>query len=220
MSNVYGVDTSIYPGKPTLNWYWSRCGFRYTGFYLGPAPYHTDKTWMNARDELAADGWGFLPTYVGLQIGNRNLGVARGEKDGQQAARLMGQAGFPTQTICYLDLEDGTVPSGSYAKYIGAWVRTLRSADYVPGIYCSHRIADWCRAHTPYLWTFRIPYCTSGRHYHPDELPQGMIAAGAHATQYRQNVFVRGNRTQVDLNVSYVADPSNLASVMHALGLG
>jgi hypothetical protein len=47
-----------------------------------------------------------------------------------------------------------------------------------------------------------------------------MVAAGVHATQYRQNVFVRDNRTQVDLNVSYVADPSNLASVMHALGLG
>jgi hypothetical protein len=140
MANVYGLDTSIYPGKAALDWYWSRCGFRFTGFYLGPAPYHSDKTWMNARDELAADGWGFLPTYVGLQIGNRNLNVARGEKDGQQAARLMGQAGFPTHTICYLDLEDGTVPSGSHAKYIVAWVRTLRDVDYVPGFYCSpHR---------------------------------------------------------------------------------
>ena len=65
MANVYGVDTSIYPGKAKLSWYWSRCGFRYTGFYLGPAPYHSDRTWMKTRDELAADGWGFLPTYVG-----------------------------------------------------------------------------------------------------------------------------------------------------------
>jgi hypothetical protein len=174
---------------------------------------------MDRRNALAADGWGFLPVYVGLQITNAHLGRARGEQDGRQAAALMHEAGFPTHTICYLDLEDGTVPSGDYAAYIVTWVRTLRGADFVPGIYCSHRIADWCRRHTPYLWTFRIPSRTSGVIYEPDALPQGIIAAGGYATQFRQNVYVRGNSTQIDLNVSRVPDPSHLASAIYALAM-
>src|SRR5579862_6326952 len=124
----------------------------------------------------------------------------------------MQQAGFHTQSICYLDLEDGTRPSGGYAAYIGGWVAAVNKANYVAGIYCSHRIADWCRSKTPYLWTFRMPAGTAGQTYPPDQIPQGAIAAGGIATQYRQNVFIRGNRTQIDINVSSVADPSNPAS--------
>jgi hypothetical protein len=133
---------------------------------------------------------------------------------------LMEQAGFHTQTICYLDLEDGTSPSGNYAAYISSWVAAVNNANYIAGIYCSHVIADWCRSKTPYLWTFRMPSGTSGQTYPPDQIPQGTIAGGGIATQYRQNVFIKGNTTQIDINVSLVADPSNLASVMHALGLG
>jgi len=219
MANVYGFDTSIFPGKAKLDFYASRCGFRYTGFYLGPAPNHSDATWMGTRDALAAAGWGFIPTYVGLQIGSSHLSATRGKNDGQHAATLMRRAGFPTQSICYLDLEDGTEPSGNYAKYIVAWVAAVSDANYVPGIYCSHRIGDFCRRHTQYLWTFRLPSGTEGQVYEPNHLPQGIITAGAVATQYRQNVFVKGSSTKVDLDVSLTADPSTVASVRHGLGL-
>ena len=62
VANVYGFDTSIFPGKAKLDFYALKCGFRYAGFYLGPAPNHSDATWMGTRDELAAAGWGFIPT--------------------------------------------------------------------------------------------------------------------------------------------------------------
>ena len=219
MPNIYGLDTSDYPGDPTMDWYRSKCGFRYTGFYLAPAPRHPDTSWMDRRDYLAARAWGFLPVYVGLQIHSSKLSATAGARHGQKAAQLMGQAGFHTQTICYLDLEDGTEPSGDYARYIDAWVRAVTNADYIPGIYCSHRISDWCRNKTPYLWTFRLPSGTAGQTYPPDQIPKGTIASGGTATQYRQRVYIRGKRTEVDLDVSLVADPSNLASVKNALQL-
>jgi hypothetical protein len=217
VSNINGFDTSTYPGDATMAWYRSNCGFRYTGFYLAPAPLHKNTSWMDRRDHLAAQAWGFLPVYVGLQIRSPKLSATAGTQHGQMAARLMDQAGFHSQTICYLDLEDGTEPSGSYAAYISSCVEAVTSAGYVAGIYCSHRIANWCRKKVPYLWTFRVPRGTSGQTYPPDQIPRGMIAAGGIATQYRQNVFIRGKRVPVDLNVSTVADPSNLAAVKNAM---
>jgi hypothetical protein len=61
MPNVYGMDTSDFPGHAVLGWYWANCGFRYTDFYVAPAPRHPNQSWMSQRDELAAAGWGFLP---------------------------------------------------------------------------------------------------------------------------------------------------------------
>ena len=145
---------------------------------------------------LGGASGGFLPVYVGLQIRSPKLSATAGTKHGQMAARLMDQAGFHSQTICYLDLEDGTEPSGSYAAYISSWVEAVTSAGYVAGIYCSHRIANWCRKKVPYLWTFRVPRGTSGQTYPPDQIPRGMIAAGGIATQYRQNVFFQASAFQ------------------------
>jgi hypothetical protein len=219
MPNVDGLDASGYPGDANMTWFWNKCGFRYTGFYIAPAPNHSNSSWMSKRDTLASAGWGFLPVYVGLQIKDTGLSSDAGSRDGQKATSLMQQAGFHTQSICYLDLEDGTQPAGGYAAYISGWITAVNKANYVAGVYCSYKIADWCSTKTPYLWTFRMPAGTSGQTYPPDQIPQGTIAAGGIATQYRQNVFIKGNATKIDINVSPVADPSNLASVMHALSL-
>src|SRR5262249_45515541 len=70
-----------------------------------------------------------------------------------------------------------------------------------------------------YLWTFRLPLGTRGDTYPPDQIPKGVIANGAIATQYRQDVFVRGKTTKIDLDVATVADPSHVPSVTQALGL-
>src|ERR1700680_1359241 len=111
-----------------MDWYRSNCGFRYTGFYLAPAPSHQNTSWMNRREYLAAQAWGFLPVYVGLQIGSPKLRAAAAARHGREAVRLMDQSGFHTQTICYLDLEDGTEPSGDFARYISAWVGAVTNA--------------------------------------------------------------------------------------------
>lgn len=219
MAKIYGLDTSTYPGDNKMAWYRTNCDFRYTGFYIAPAPRHPNASWMSKRPHLAGDGWGFLPVYVGLQINNSGLGQAVGKQHGQDAVAKMNQAGFATHTICYLDLEDGTEPSGNYAKYISAWVDAVNAGNYTAGIYCSHRIANWCRTKTAFLWTFRLPPGTNGQTYPPNNIPPGNVTSGAVATQYRQNVFIQGNSTQIDINVSGVADPSNPAVVGHALNI-
>jgi Domain of unknown function (DUF1906) len=219
MANVYGMDTSTYPGNSTMDWFKSNCGFRYTGFYLAPAPQHPNTGWMNRRAYLATQGWGFIPTYVGLQIGNGGLSTARGRADALSAVSLMADAGFAKPDLCYLDLEEGTAPSGNYASYIEAWLDKVNSEGYTAALYASRIFNTWSLARTPYLWTWRVPSTPSGTSYPPNDIPTGSLVAGSLATQYRHNVSVVGKPTLLDFNVSKIADPSNKAAADHALGL-
>ena len=225
---VNGFDCYSYPGNDRVAWLRLHGQFRVTGFYLSHSPTKLDKTWnKDVRASLAAAGWGFLPTYVGLQRGNSGLNSANGKAHGQAAAGLMAAVGFPTSSVVYLDLEDGTKPSGEYANYITAWIAAVRDKAFTPGIYCSHVFGAWSRQQTPFVWSFHIPFSTNGRTYDPDHLPSGLIDPGCVATQYRQNIKLKGltipksvDSGGLDLDLCTVADPSNLASVQHALGLG
>ena len=58
-----------------MDWYRSNCGFRYTGFYLAPAPSHQNTSWMNRREYLAAQAWG-LPCCTAEA--SAHVEVARG----------------------------------------------------------------------------------------------------------------------------------------------
>jgi hypothetical protein len=222
MSVIYGVDQSAFPGSSSLAWLASNGPFRVTGFYLGPAPNHSDAGWMTQRAPLAVAGWGFLPVYVGLQAQNSSLGASRGTTDGQAAVSLMRQAKFPAGSVVYLDIETGGPLASNFEDYLNAWVAAVEaSPTCMAGIYCSHNLLSWAQAKTPAVWTYHIPD-SGGQTFDPAALPAGTLDPGAIATQYRQNVYLEGYGSPpkvVDLNVCLVADPSNVASVRHALGV-
>jgi hypothetical protein len=64
---IYGIDISIFPGLHTMQWLRGNAGIRFACLYLAPAPFHPDASWMTMREQLACDGWGFIPTYLGEQ---------------------------------------------------------------------------------------------------------------------------------------------------------
>ncbi len=216
---IMGVDQSIYPGQEVMNWLRANGGFRVTGFYLGPAPQHRDQSWMGARSALAQSGWGLLPTYVGRQSDDAELGAAAGTVDATDAAALMKSAGFPDGGIVYLDIETGGPIAPDFEAYIDGWIAGVKTSTFTPAIYCSHLLAAFALAKTAVVWTFHLPAGTEGQTYDPAKLPRGMIDAGAVATQYRQNILLAGGgEAKLDLNSCKVADPSNLATVNHHLG--
>jgi hypothetical protein len=227
MAFVNGFDCYSYPGDTTVSWLRQHGQFRVTGFYLSHSPSKLDKTWTKGlRSTLAASGWGFFPTYVGLQEGDAALSRANGTAHGQAAAGLMQGAGFPTSSIVYLDLEQGDEPSGKYADYVQSWTAAVKSNGFSPGIYCSHLFSTWAIQQTQIVWSFHVPANSAGQSYDPDNLPTGLIDPGCVATQYRQNIKLNGltipksvDSGGLDLNLCLVADPSNLPSVQHALGL-
>ena len=227
MSNVNGFDCYSYPGDATAAWLRQHGQFRVMGFYLSHSPSKLDPSWTQGlRATLAAAGWGFFPTYVGLQKGNSGLTPANGTQHGNDAAQLMQTAGFSTSSIVYLDLEEGDSPTGSYAAYIQSWIAAVKAKNFTPGIYCSHIFSNWSLAQTSFVWTFHIPSNTDGQTYDPDNLPTGLIDPGCIATQYRQNISLNGltipksgDSGGLDLNLCSVPDPSSLAAAQHALGV-
>lgn len=222
---INGFDCYGYPGDDAVAWLRQHGQFRVAGFYLTHAPGKPDKTWTKAvRQSLAAAGWGFFPTYVGLQEGDPNLSNSRGANDGQEATDLMAGAGFATSSVVYLDLEEGDVPTGLYADYVTGWTSAVAAKNFTPGLYCSHLVSAWALQHTPFVWSFHVPSGTGGQSYDPDNLPSGLIDPRCIATQYRQNIHLNGltipksvDSGGLDLNLCAVADPSNLASVQHSL---
>lgn len=207
--SIIGFDQSIYPGDSAMAWMKANAGMRVTGFYLAPAPYHGDTSWMAQRADLAGQGWGFLPVYVGLQAGNSSLGGARGTTDGANAAALMAQAGFPAGSVVFLDIETGGPIDPAFEAYIDAWMQAAPGGGFTAGLYCSHVLMNWAKTKTARIWTFHLPANTNGQTYNPGSLPPGTLDPGAVATQYRQNVFVSGfGHGAVDLNVCASGDPS------------
>lgn len=144
-----GFDTDIFPGVSAMQTWWINSPYYWVGFYLAPAPCHSDTSWMAHRSELVSQGWSVFPIYVGQQVpgsspcSSTNLTEAQGVADAKNAAQLASQAGFPSDTIIYLDVElGGTLPS-DMITYIDAWVGELAyHTPYKPGVYCSYESAS------------------------------------------------------------------------------
>jgi len=224
MPVINGVDCDHYPGDNTMALLRQKGQFRVTCLYLAHAPGSQDKSWIEKRDFLAANGWGFIPTYVGAQQDADLLDAPTGKLHAGEAAALMEKAGFAASSIVYLDMEAGDVPTGGYADYVTNWIAALPTSGFTAGVYCSHLVAPWALKLTKFVWSFHIPQDSEGITYDPANLPPSAIDANCVATQYRQNIKLNGipisaaiDSGGFDLNLCAVPDPSNLAVVQHAL---
>lgn len=218
-----GLDMSAYPGLDTLAWIKSETGISFVGFYLGPAPSHPDDDWMQHRDDLMQQGWGLAPIYVGQELagpGSHAVTAQQGDEDGRTAAVLMERAGFPRHSTCYLDLEDGAPLEEPRASYVKYWAGSLFGGGYMPGVYCSHAIADAVASmfaaesvESPRIWAFKVPTTAThpiGDLSLPAPDPSGCGFANATAWQRDQNAEIHTphGTVLVDVSTSTLADPS------------
>ena len=81
MTGFAGFDASGFPGLSEMEWLKANTNLAWCGFYLALAPSHPDAGWMPHRAELAAQGWGFAPVFVGQQVtgpGSRHTTAGQG----------------------------------------------------------------------------------------------------------------------------------------------
>ena len=128
---------SVYPGDDVMQAWWNDSPFYYTGFYLGPAPCHPDASFMDKRQVLINQGWGLLPVFVGHQANYRYLSYKAGAGDADTAAVLMARAGFPQNSVVFLDIETSHTVNDRYLSYISGWVNEIQNQGYTAGIYCN-----------------------------------------------------------------------------------
>ena len=219
MTAFAGFDRSDYPGKAAMDWLKANTNFKWTGFYLGPAPSHPNTSWMDA-DDADFEGWGFAPIYVGRQITGPGArladGLGQGAADGKQACELMVEAGFAAGNVVFLDLENGPPMPTIQREYVGAWCDAVTAAGFVPGVYCSFLFAAQVHALRPAakIWVYHVrtvsPHPVAGTVMpNPDPATSGY--PGASVWQHDDEARVHCPPIGVlacDLNSASSADPS------------
>lgn len=218
MSIFLGFDRSEYPGDDVMQLLRDEAQIAFTGFYLAPAPSHSDDGWMDRREFLLGLGFGFAPIYVGQQQsspGSQILTADQGTIDGADAADLATQAGFPESSVLYLDIETGPPARQAFFDYYKAWVQGVIDNGFSPGVYCSHRLAaQFIAADSRAVpWVFQLKSSTPQTFTPPLPAPDPSQSSfnGAKVLQYAQNgTLVLGSTKlkPVDLNTALMADPS------------
>lgn len=141
MAFYLGFDYWEYLGDQWMQDWWYYSPYYYTGFYLAPAPQHSDTSYMDKRATLENQGWGFLVIYLGHQYED-SPSIEQGRLDAQDAHNLAKKAGFPYATTIFFDVEVPTTDQ-DYLNYLEAWAdEIMANTDYYPGFYISYAYAD------------------------------------------------------------------------------
>jgi len=218
-----GFDCSGFPGERIIQTLKRTTNLKYCGYYLAPAPSHSDTSWMGKRSFLHTLGFGMAPFYVGEQIegpGSHEPSAAKGATDGQDAAQMMNSQGFAPGSCVYLDLENG--PPLRLGEYVNSWCNAVSDHGFLPGVYCSHLLAVEIQALQPtarilaFKVTTTAPHSVSGPPY-PELDPKGSGFAEAFAWQHQQNALIsvpgEAKRLKVDLSSALTDDPSAPAAL-------
>jgi hypothetical protein len=135
--NYLGFDRNIYPGDDALPIL--RKTFSFASYWLGPPPVETTNTWSGKRDILKKNGFGFVVLFRGREdkdLKTLDDAAVKGEDDAATAVEAAQREGFSSQTIIFLDIEEGGRLSPNYHKYIIGWLWHLTPA-FRGGFYCS-----------------------------------------------------------------------------------
>jgi uncharacterized protein YraI len=207
-ASFYGMDLAAYPGDDVMQTWWNDSPFYYTGFYLGPAPYHPDTSFMDKRQVLVDQGWGLLPIYLGRQADSWNLD--QGVADGDDAVNLTVSAGFPQDTVIFLDIETSSPLTDSFLSYVTDWVNEVQSKGYKAGIYCYVGNASQIGDALPDDVQFWVAYYNGGDLTSPIPSPADSGVSFARDWQFVGDTSLTygGSTLDVDFNTSTYTDPS------------
>jgi hypothetical protein len=133
-----GFDRNDYPGNSNLKIL--RQSFSYSGYWLNNPPGAKTNSWMGKRKTLQAAGFGFLVLFNGrtyAEIKSAGDPTKLGSSDADAAVSAARAEGFPSQTIIFLDQEQGGRLLPEQRAYLHAWVDGVTSAHFAAGVYCS-----------------------------------------------------------------------------------
>jgi len=207
-ASFYGMDLAAYPGDDVMQTWWNDSPFYYTGFYLGPAPYHPDPSFMDKRQVLVDQGCGLLPIYLGRQADSWNLD--QGVEDGDDAVNLAVSAGFPQKTVIFLDIETSSPLTDSFLSYVTDWVNEVQNKGYQAGVYCYVGNASQIGDALPDNVQFWVAYYIGGDLPSSTPSPVDSGVSFASAWQFVGDTCLTygGSALDIDFNTSTYTDPS------------
>ncbi len=133
-----GFDRNEYPNHQNLRAL--RQTFSFAGYWLNNPPGEKANSWLGKRRVLESAGFGFLVLFNGrLYADLKSVESARdlGARDAASASAAARREGFPSQTVIFLDQEQGGRMLPEQKAYIYAWVDVVTASGFGAGIYCS-----------------------------------------------------------------------------------
>jgi hypothetical protein len=133
-----GFDRNTYPGDANLKALHET--FSYTGYWLNNPPDERTNTWTGRRVAVESAGFGFLVLFNGrlyAELKSISSATRLGNSDAQAAAAAARRESFPTDTIIFLDQEQGGRMLPEQKAYIYAWVDGVTAAGFRAGVYGS-----------------------------------------------------------------------------------
>lgn len=139
-----GFDTCTAPSESQMSAWRAHSPYDAIGIYLGGsdvacAQPNLSRSWLTTE---AAQGWHFLPLYVGPQaaFGELNKSSAgQGTAAANDAAAQAERLGFGPQTPIYYDMEAyrGGHQSPRVVQFLAAWTTRLHQLGFLSGVYSS-----------------------------------------------------------------------------------
>lgn len=137
-AGYFGFDRNDYPGDSQLHML--REAFSYAGYWLNNPPGSKTNSWQGKRQLLQVEGFGFLVLFNGrtyAEIESNGNPSKLGASDARAAISSAKVEGFPSQTIIFLDQEEGGRLLPEQRAYLHAWVDGVSAAGFIAGVYCS-----------------------------------------------------------------------------------
>ena len=147
-----GFDTCTVPSAATMKT-WLASPYRVVATYLGGMNWacsygNFTAAWVR---EVAADGWRFMPLWVGRQAPctdvdyvatiNPAQAAAEGASEAASAVAAARAFGYGQGSPIYFDMEGYSADDSSCSRavldFLGGWTRALHAAGYVSGVYSS-----------------------------------------------------------------------------------
>ncbi|MFZ1918823.1 MAG: glycoside hydrolase domain-containing protein [Terriglobales bacterium] len=135
-SSYLGFDRNEYPGDDNLKEL--RKTFAFAGYWLNDPPGSKTNTWIGKRSKVEAAGFGFLVLFNGRLYRDLKANApALGKSDGDAAIAAVRREGFPSQTIIFLDQEQGGRLLPEQKAYLFSWIDEVNKAGFRAAVYCS-----------------------------------------------------------------------------------
>ncbi len=138
-----GFDTCTAPSAAAMSAWHAHSPYRAVGIYLGGsdeacAQPNLTRSWLVGA---AAQGWHFVPMYVGPQAAFGELAkssAGQGTAAANDAAAQAERLGFGPQTPIYYDMESYRGhQSPRVLRFLAAWTTRLHQLGFVSGVYSS-----------------------------------------------------------------------------------
>ncbi|MGW4381913.1 glycoside hydrolase domain-containing protein [Kitasatospora sp. NPDC004531] len=228
----FAFDRCAAPSDATMSTWAANSLYRGVGVYIGgPAQACASpaKSWVDARN---AEGWGFMPLYVGRQASIGNLLVdadpvvarQQGTAAADDAIAKANGLGFQPGAVLYNDMEgyDSNVYRDRVVAYLAGWTAQLHSKGYRAGVYTgaasgvkdlSARYNDSSYPQADVLWA-----AAWNSHHDVTDAGMGLPAGAGQWTGGRRGHQYSGNVTESYGGVSMAIDANYLDVTSKASG--